>query len=142
MNNPFNENKENEKFQFFKGMTEAINDWMIKKYPSFDSLLETKIYEISRLQNEFKLLINDLQRDTRNKREKDAEEFKISIDKFIKKNYPEISHSIVDTTRKLKAHAKRLDEREKTQDEELINKVIQKVIKKLKKAFEDETEST
>ncbi len=46
MTNPFDEKKESEKFQLFKGITGAINDWMIEKYPEFDSNLINKLKKV------------------------------------------------------------------------------------------------
>ncbi len=142
--NPFDKIKEKDKHEAFSQIISAIvssvEDWMLKKYPSFDTNLDKKIEEISRLQNEFKLLINDVRNDTRNQRARDTENFKNEIEKFIKKNYPEISRSILDTAAKLKSKAKNLQEREEKLDQELSDAILKRIMKKMKKAFEDETE--
>lgn len=43
MKNPFDKEKETQEHQLFNGVTEAINEWMLKKYPGFDVTLNQKI---------------------------------------------------------------------------------------------------
>lgn len=43
MKNPFDKLKEPEKFNFFEEMTDAIDKWMVEKYPQFDKELFEKM---------------------------------------------------------------------------------------------------
>ena len=122
MINPFEPGtKENE---FFKQMTNAISDWMLKQYPEFDTSLTNKIQEITRLQNEFKMVINEFRNDTKNVKQKETHEFLGHIDSFLKKEYPDISSKLTEIAKTLDNRTKTMGIKDKEMNEKL-NKIVQ-----------------
>jgi|GEM_PF-6501356 len=165
MKNPFDPIKEESKFLFFDQMVQGIDNWITNKYPDFDRKLLDKISEISRLQNEFKLVINDYEKDSRNSKKKEIESFKDDLNSFMKQNYPDISSELIKkydqlnkTIRNFKKKEQEIDkkmkelaEREKNlvksesiyedvykmRDEfKKMKEMVEKMSKNIKKAFE------
>lgn len=95
MINPFEKSTEKEKYEFFNQMTNAINDWMLKQYPAFDTELVSKIQEIRRLEKEFNRVIEDQKKELNSLKEKHNNFILGQIDEFLSKNYPDISNRLV-----------------------------------------------
>lgn len=121
--NPFEKDKEKDLHIFFQRMTEAINGWMLEKYPTFDTRLTHKIESLSHLQkqveNECKSTINKMLA------EKDSllKYFKEEINKFLSQEYPGVSSRLSNLAGDLEVMAKKLNQK----DEE-IGKKLKKVI--------------
>jgi len=151
MLNPFDENKENNKFQIFKGVTDAISDWMLKKYPEFDNSLiskmrnlelqQVKIMDMVRIQNEFY--------------EKERKDYIINVTKqineFLAKDYPDIDGRLREMVERLERNSLNMEAKlkkvvdsqslyedvYKMRDEfKEIQKFMESFKKKIKKAFE------
>lgn len=103
-------------FHIFDQITQAIDQWMLNKYPKFDNLLIDKIKELERMQNEFKLTLIDHKNDTRNLKKKEVEEFKSEICKFLQKDYPDISSGLIELSKKIDKKIKSYDEKDKKID--------------------------
>jgi len=158
MDNPFNEQKENDKFQIFKGITEAINDWMLKKYPEFDTSLISKMRQIelnvNRLNDNIREHKEFLEKDRKEQAKKIVEE----VNLFLSKEYPDLDRSLKLTAKESEKSLKKLqdvmkdqielqkkfniyttlcDDVYKMRDEfKEIQKFMETFQKKIKKAFE------
>lgn len=151
MHNPFDPNKENDKFQIFKGITEAINDWMLKKYPEFDNKLIGKIKRIEQDQIHLENTIKDFLLNIKKIEEDFIKNSQKQINDFIKNEYPELNKDLIIITKKLKQQSILVDEKLKTtvksdtlyedvykmRDEfKEIQKFMESFKKKIQKAFE------
>lgn len=92
MNNPFTENTP--QHEFFKQMTDAINDWMLKQYPTFDTELVNKIKELRKLQDEIKLSFHNHRQAVIKDKEETVKYCIGQINEFLEKDYPEISKKL------------------------------------------------
>lgn len=95
MKNPFNEKEDKYKYDFFKEMTEAINEWMLEQYPEFDSKLVSKIKEVQRFQDQLKVDIENQNKALEAIKERHFNYLSGAVNEFMKKNYPDVSNSIV-----------------------------------------------
>lgn len=151
MLNPFDENTENNKFQIFKGVTDAINDWMLKKYPEFDNSLISKMRKLEldhqRLQDMIRIHNETLGRERK--------DYIINVTKqinnFLAKDFPDIDGRLKILAEKLEKNAQKVEEKlKKVVDSQSLYedvyklrdefKTIQTFIdgfqKKIKKAFD------
>jgi len=159
MKNPFSPTGDQHiQFVIFEQITNAINNWMLNTYPKFDTGLLDKINQLEKMQNEFKLVINDHQRDTRNLKKKEVEEFCEEIKRFLSKNYPDISSTLTDLSKSIDRRSKSRQKKDEEMDEKLkkftvyeslcedvykmrdeykeVKKFMNEFQKKIKKAFE------
>lgn len=114
MENPFKADEEKGKHEFFKQMTEAINDWMLTQYPEFDNQLigKMKFIEISqtRLDNDIKTHRQYLVTQ--------KEEF-ISMciremHEFLEKEYPDLDGNLKQVAKTLKRSSVEIEKKLKT----------------------------
>ena len=98
--NPFSKD-EKENNQFFKQMTSAINDWMLKQYPAFDTELINKIEEIRILQHDVRGIVGDFRRELDSIKEKHKNYLVSQIDQHMSKNYPDIKDELKKTIENL-----------------------------------------
>lgn len=129
--NPFDKEKDSEKHEFFRQMTSAINDWMLKQYPLFDTILSDKIKQVAedftvlrKYHHEIKIYSEEIKASKEAEKEKHLNYLKAQIEEFLKKNYPDISNSLTLTTKELQKIAKKQDE-----NAEKITKRLSNVIK-------------
>lgn len=115
--NPFSQINDPEKHEFFKQMTSAINDWMLKQYPLFDTLLTEKIEnanksqrELAEYQREIKMYATELKNSLESLKEKHLNFITGQINEFMKKDYPEIDKSLNLTAKELQKVARKQDE--------------------------------
>lgn len=99
MKNPFDEKNEVEKFSFFQQMTSAINDWMLEKYPDFDSRLLANLKKVQENQeffdayirtksDAFENEINKYKKIIENSRDQLLDYIKKEINEFMLKDHP------------------------------------------------------
>jgi predicted nuclease with TOPRIM domain len=115
--NPFNEKIDKEKAEFFKEITVAINNWMLEKYPAFDSKLEKKINELAGSVERVKLEFNNDLMNLKKTRDLAFEECKNEIKDFIEKEYPDISDQLIKTSKELNKKIKSIDDLQKKIEE-------------------------
>ncbi len=116
MNNPFDKEKQKVQHEFFNQFTESVNNWMIAKYPEFDSNLENKIKFI---ENRNEILLESINEHKRFL-EKEKHDYLIDvikqINQFLEKDYPDIDGNLKKMSKKI--------ERNIIQCEETIKNVI------------------
>ena len=105
-------------------MTSAINDWMLKQYPEFDKQLVDKINQLKKTQIEINNHFHDRQKELEAIKERHLNFITAQLNEFLKKDYPDISHS-------LSLSAKELEKAIKVNDQnaENIRKKLEKVVK-------------
>jgi hypothetical protein len=119
--NPFDEKTETERSKFFREMTDAINEWMLEKYPQFDSRLSEKI---SILEKETNLVVGRL-RSLANEHEKTfIEKAKREINQFLDDKFPGMAKRFSEATQDAERLVKSLK-----QKEEKTCKVLSKLSK-------------
>ena len=91
---PFDKDKEPEKYRFYQEITAAINDWMLKQYPMFDTNLQGKIEKLEKLQNDIQLHYHNLKCLYQKEEECIQKRVKQDFDEFIKKKYPGIKKTL------------------------------------------------
>lgn len=151
MKNPFDIHNENEKFEFFNQMTEAINEWMLKKYPEFDQSLIHKLRQVELSQARLEGMIKDHDKYLLKEKEDYIQNAIKQINDFLSKEYPDIDCKLRSTSEKLETFSKKAesqlkefkvykslcDDVYKLKDEfEEIKKFMEGFKKKVKKAFE------
>src|SRR5690242_8544883 len=123
MDNPFDKKTDEHKHEFFKQMTEAINDWMLKQYPEFDNQLVNKLKEVRIYQEQVKTLVQNHQSDHQKDDETIKERLIESISDFIKRDHPDLHDSlkkeVINFNKVIQQHKKNV---EKTK--EALDKVI------------------
>lgn len=124
MKNPFDIQTQEIQFTAFQQITNAIDHWMLEKYPKFDNRLLQRLQEVENLQNEFKLVINDFRLDTRGLKKREADEFKEEIKRFLKKDYPDISSSMFKFKDEIEVRLRKMQVKEKLIDEKLKKVII------------------
>lgn len=165
MKNPFDPHEQPNEFNFFKEMTYAINDWMLKKYPSFTEDLEYRIQKTKEVQEELKKYQDKILTSFHNHnqtvlkdKEVTLEYFKTEIKRFLAEDYPDMSGKLSQIAEKLehtlKKHDKNYEKIEKNiekiidsgslyedvykmrDDMKILQKSVDGFTKKLKKVFE------
>ena len=119
MNNPFDPKQEEHKFVFFQQMTEAINEWMLKKYPEFDNTLIQRIKHGEILQKQLHERINSFSEKIPEIQKQLQQKIIEEINTFLKKERPDIDKSLNLTAKRLEKKDKDLLERNKKIDEKL-----------------------
>ena len=150
MTNPFNEKNENDKFQLFNGITKAINDWMIEKYPEFDSNLINKLKQVQNNHEKLELMIKEHQNKLQRQRDDFVQTATRQLNQFLEKEYPEIDRKLMETAKKLETQSKKMEEKLKIvvksnaiyedvykMRDEMVNmkKQVESFTDKLKKVF-------
>lgn len=125
--NPFNPDTQSKEFQFFKQMTDAINDWMLKKYPLFDDKLETKIKYLTEMRREGESYFDDREKRLQHLENHFINNAKIEINEFISKEHPGMSNKISSMTTDCETLFKSLQKQEN-----LMKNYEKKIEKKLK----------
>lgn len=124
MNEPFDKLKDKDKYEFFRQMTEAINEWMLKQYPEFDNELVSKIKEIRIYQEQVKTLVQNFQNDLQKDAETIKERLIERVNDFIKKEHPDLhdclKKEVLNINKVIQQHKKNV---EKTKD------VLEKAVK-------------
>ncbi len=109
MRNPFHPENQKDQFQFFQQITEAVNQWMLKSYPGFDSTLLRNLERCTQAQNNLERNIEIL--------EKKLGESKSEIHKYvitkIEKTHPDFNDSITKVIAKLDKRADELAKKTK-----------------------------
>lgn len=151
MNNPFDHKVDIEKYEFFKQMTNAINDWMLKQYPEFDNMLVAKIKRIEQDQIHIENTIKDFVENIKNLESNFIDKSQKQINDHIKNEYPELNKDLSSLSKKLKIQAEKTDAKlketiksdtlyedvYKLRDEfKEIQKFMESFKKKIQKAFE------
>ncbi len=113
MNNPFNENNQKEKYLFFKEMTEAINNWMLEKYPEFDLSLLNKMKELKYNQDKIVSLSNETCKKIKDEKNETLIFFKDELNKFLSLEYPGTASRLTNLAGDLEAQSKKMKELEK-----------------------------
>ncbi len=94
MDNPFNKEKQPTEYEFFRQLTDAIGDWMVKRYPEFDSNLEKKIGRLSNLQHKVEMTCDDFGKEIKKERQSAKEYMVHEINDWLTKEHPGISKAI------------------------------------------------
>lgn len=94
MQNPFNKTTETDKFKFFNEMTEAINEWMLAKYPLFDQRLESKIKDLEYATNNAKTNLNTFQLTLEETKKTQLQFFKDQINAFLDEEHPGVASKL------------------------------------------------
>lgn len=76
---------------------DQINNFMLKTYPLFDNNLNNKIEEIGKVQNSIRLYFHNFECMNRESEKKAFEEMKVKLNKFIKKEFPDIEKALSTT---------------------------------------------
>lgn len=100
--NPFSLINDPEKHEFFRQMTSAINDWMLKQYPEFDNELVEKIKQIREIQNQVQISLREREREWDSIKEKHLNFITGQINEFLKKQYPDLSRESVLNMKEIK----------------------------------------
>jgi len=124
MQNPFDEKNEKDKYEFFKQMTSAINDWMLKQYPEFDKQLVDKLNQLKNTQIEINNYFHDRKKELEAIKERHLNFITAQVNEFLKKEYPDISRSLTLSAKELEKAIKVHD-----QNAEKIRKKLETVIK-------------
>jgi acyl carrier protein phosphodiesterase len=103
-------------------MTAAINDWMVEKYPQFDSRLATKI---DILEKETHLVVGRIKNIAQENQEKFIKSCREEINAFLDEKFPGMAKRFSEATLDAEHLFKRLDKKDQ---------VLQKVLSKLSKA--------
>lgn len=142
-----NPNQPVDKDKFVKEITDAINDWMLKQYPMFDSNLTEKIENLNQEQKRVHNIIADFKNGISNIKKQVIDD----INKFLENEYPDISNNLKILAEKLKKDSEKVDDRLKkiVQSDSLCEDVykmrdemkeiktfLEGFKKKVKKAFE------
>lgn len=101
MNNPFDENEQSKEHRFFKQMTDAINEWMLKQYPAFDEQLTTKMNSLKKLQDEIYLSFHKHKQNIIDEKENTKDYIISQINDYIKKVYPDMCDRVKNATESL-----------------------------------------
>lgn len=131
MMNPFDEKKDNEKFQIFKGVTEAINDWMLKKYPEFDTQLIDKLKRMELLVSRYQSSVNTFETKLEEGKEKYLKTCIEQINDFLSKDYPDLNKSLKMSVKNTENQLKKLEKQIE------FNELIKKDIKVYSSLCED-----
>lgn len=123
MNNPFDENEQSKEHKFFKQMTDAINEWMIKQYPAFDEQLVTKMNSLKKLQDEIHLSFHKHKQNIIDEKEKTKDYIISQINDYIKNVYPDMCDRVKISTELLEKTAEKHAKNVKSIEEKL-KKVI------------------
>ena len=127
MQNPFDKAKQEEKYEFFNQITQAINQWMLEKYPEFDTKLIQKIERLEFMQKAIEERIIHLQTQYSKAAEeliKNVRTRTISqVDDYVKSTYPDLSSKL---TADVKSFQKVIQQHEKN---------VAETEKKLKKIY-------
>ena len=117
MKNPFDPHHESLKHIFYKEITEAINDWMIKKYPDFDTSLMTKLKQVDMEHERLRLSIHEHNQTLESNEIVFVKKIKEQINDFLSKDYPDLDQRlkliVVEIEKKLKKIEKNSEEVEK-----------------------------
>jgi methyl-accepting chemotaxis protein len=122
MKNPFDPKTQEDKYNFFLQMTEAINEWMLKIYPEFDTNLEKKIKKIENLEREIESHFDKEKKSFQHRKNEALIEFKKDLCKYISKEYPDIDGRLAMAAIDITATLKKMDENQKE---------VQKSLKKI-----------
>ncbi len=107
MNNPFDENEQSKEHKFFKQMTDAINEWMIKQYPAFDTELVGKIKELRKSQSEIHALFESYKREREAAKERHVNYITAQVEKFMAEKYPDVSNVMAMNAKNLQSMIER-----------------------------------
>jgi hypothetical protein len=94
MINPFNEVSDREKYLFYNEMTEAINKWMLYKYPAFDTLLVDKLKAVKKMHNDLETQFSNHREAVKNEREEVLKYYQERLDKYMMEKYPDLSNRL------------------------------------------------
>ncbi len=109
--NPFDIEKESQSFQFFQNITNAIDEWMLKKYPEFDNSLIHKLRQVEIEQGKIKSLINQHESSWEKAKKEAVGKCVDQINDFLEKEHPDISNNLKASAMKIQKHADILEKK-------------------------------
>ena len=122
MKNPFD--KDTDQFYFFNEMTEAIDKFMIHKYPNFHNQLNDIVLETKTMLGQFRAGVIDQRKELEAIKERHLNFITAQVNEFLKKEYPDLNRSL---TLKQKEFEKLILKHEK--NVEMMANKLNKVIK-------------
>lgn len=119
MKNPFDAKTQEEQHVFFHQMTEAINEWLLNKYPLFDTNLQKKMDSIEYGYKNIDRKISEFQKSIEESKVNQLQYFKDEINKFLSKEHPGVASRLFNLSDNLEKLAKRLQKNDENVEKKL-----------------------
>ena len=121
--NPFDHTGDIQKAQFFREMSNAMKNWMIKKYPDLNDKLTISVSYLMDKANQVQEILNENQKIIEILKKENAEYAKKEIKKFMQDEYPDFSGKLSHIAKQLEKCAEKNEK-----DSAEVNKNLKKII--------------
>jgi hypothetical protein len=123
MKNPFDFEKERTQFEIFYQLTQAIDKWMVEKYPTMVSDLDKRISEINKVHNAILTSFSNHKQAVINDKKETRDYIIGEINKYLKETHPMLDTNLTLVAEDLKKFADKL-----SKNGAAVEKKLEKVI--------------
>jgi len=117
MNNPFDRENEKNEAIIFTRVTEAINYWLLQKFPEYDVKLIEKINRVEIEHRRILAIINDYEDSQAEYTKSITEKIIKDVNDFLMKEYPDLDKSLKMTAKNAENRLKKLEKKIKEMEQ-------------------------